>query len=304
MPRSNSTISPFIKWAGGKSQILDYLIDCLPPKFDRYYEPFLGGGALFFKLSSMGKIRRAVISDVNKDLINCYLVIRDEFDALLSRLDYYQKQVDKKDFFYEVARPLFNKIRLKTGLERDVEKAALLIYLNKTCFNGLYRVNSKGEFNVPWGRYENPSLYDLANLSAVRKALGNQENVVIKCCDYKESVKDAEEGDFIYFDPPYQPLNSTSYFTQYTSDSFSEEDQRILAETFRQLDSKGCNVMLSNSYSPLIESLYRDYISRGLLTVAMASRAISCVGNGRGKIPEYIIYNYHLPKLFLGKTGA
>ncbi|MDI9644760.1 MAG: DNA adenine methylase [Candidatus Verstraetearchaeota archaeon] len=287
--------SPFIKWAGGKSQLLDYLINCLPPKFHTYYEPFLGGGALFFKLSSMGKVRWAVISDLNKDLINCYLVIRDEFDALLSRLEYYQKHVREKDFFYEVARPMFNKIKLKTGLERNVEKAALLIYLNKTCFNGLYRVNSRGEFNVPWGRYEKPSLYDLENLNAVKKALGNQENVVIKCCDYREAVKDAQEGDFVYFDPPYQPLKKTSSFTQYTSDSFSEEDQRALADTFRELDRRGCSVMLSNSYSPLIEALYTDYLTKGQLTVAMASRAISCIGNGRGKIPEYIIYNYEVP---------
>jgi DNA adenine methylase len=304
MTQSGSVVSPFIKWAGGKSQILKYLIMSLPPKFECYYEPFLGGGALFFKLRSVGRIRRAVISDLNKDLINCYLVIRDEIDALLSRLDYYQKHVNEKDFFYEVARPLFNKIRLNTGLEKDVEKAALFIYLNRTCFNGLYRVNSKGEFNVPWGRYESPSLYDYRNLIAVSKALKDSDRVEIKCCDYKDAVKDAQAGDFIYFDPPYQPLNRTSSFTQYTADSFSEEDQKTLAETFRKLDKKGCMVMLSNSYSPLIEYLYRDYISRGQLTVAMAPRAISCLGNGRGKIPEYIIYNYQLPKLFLGKQGA
>jgi len=298
MPPRNST-TPFIKWAGGKTQILDKLTECLPPKFNVYYEPFLGGGALFFRLYSRGKIRRAIISDLNRDLINCYIVIRDELDALMSRLDDYQKHVDQKDFFYEVARPAFNKIRLNTGLEKNVEKAALLIFLNKTCFNGLYRVNSKGEFNVPWGRYKAPKLYDTENLKAIKKALNDGGKIAIKCADYREVVKSAEKEDLIYFDPPYQPLNQTSSFTQYTSDAFSDEDQHNLANTFKELDSRGCFVMLSNSYSPLIEKLYKDYITKGYLTVAMAARAISCIGNGRGRIPEYIIYNYLIPKLIV-----
>lgn len=294
MPRNSSPISPFLKWAGGKSQLLDSIVDCLPESFGTYFEPFLGGGALFFRLVSMGKIRRAVLSDANKDLINCYLVVRDGLDALISRLEYYQKYVGAKDFFYEVARPLFNRIRLKTGLERDVEKAALLIYLNKTCFNGLYRVNSRGEFNVPWGRYESPALYDEANLRSVSRAL-DQRRVEIRCCDYRGAVRNASAGDLVYFDPPYQPLNRTSSFTQYTPDSFSEDEQRALAETFRDLDGRGCKVMLSNSCSPTVEALYRDYISRGQFRVAMAARAISCLGDGRGRIPEYIICNYSLP---------
>lgn len=291
MPGNSSPISPFLKWAGGKSQLLDSIVECLPEGFGTYFEPFLGGGALFFRLVSMGRIRRALLSDLNKDLINCFVVVRDELDALISRLEYYQNYVGAKDFFYEVARPLFNKIRLKTGLERDVEKAALLIYLNKTCFNGLYRVNSKGEFNVPWGRYESPALFDEENLRAVSRAL-DQRRVEIRCCDYREAVKSASAGDLVYFDPPYQPLNRTSSFTQYTPDSFSEEDQRALAETFRELDGRGCSVVMSNSCSPLVEELYRDYISKGHFRVAMAARAISCLGDGRGRIPEYIIFNY------------
>jgi len=284
-------IYPFIKWAGGKRQILKYLIANIPLKFECYYEPFLGGGALFFKLRSMGKIKQAVISDSNKDLINCYLVIRDEVDALISRLDYYQKYAGDKNFFYDVARKLFNKIKLNTGLEKNVEKAALFIYLNKTCFNGLYRVNSKGEFNVPWGGHENSLLYDYKNLISVSKALKNSDEIKIKCCDYREAVKSAQAGDFIYFDPPYQAT-----FAQYTADSFSEEDQKILAETFRELDKRGCMVMLSNSKSSLIEYLYKDYISKGQFAVVMAPRVISCLGNERGKTPEYIIYNYCSPK--------
>jgi DNA adenine methylase len=299
MHTHNSSISPFIKWAGGKTQLLDELVACLPSKFNTYFEPFLGGGALFFKLSSVGKISKAVISDLNKDLINCYIVIRDDLDFLISYLNEYQKHVDEMDFFYEVARPAFNKIKLRTGLEKNAEKAALLIYLNKTCFNGLYRVNSKGDFNVPWGRYKSPSLYNIDNLRSVNKAIKDQDRIQIKCCDYREAVKEAQKDDFIYFDPPYQPLNQTSSFTQYTSDAFTPADQRRLAETFTALDKKGSKVMLSNSYSPLIEELYKEYIAKGFLTIAMASRAISCKGSGRGKIPEYIVYNYKIPKLIV-----
>ncbi|XRH75425.1 MAG: DNA adenine methylase [Candidatus Methanosuratincola verstraetei] len=297
MPGNSSSppIYPFLKWAGGKSQLLDNIVGCMPEDFGTYFEPFLGGGALFFRLVSMGRVRRAILSDLNRDLINCYVVVRDELDALISRLEYYQKYVGAKDFFYEVARPSFNKIRLKNGLEKNVEKAALLIYLNKTCFNGLYRVNSKGEFNVPWGRYDSPSLFDEANLRAVSRAL-DQRWVEIMCCDYREAVKLARAGDLVYFDPPYQPLSRTSSFTQYTPDSFSEEDQRALAEAFRDLDGRGCKVVMSNSSSPLVEGLYRDYISRGQFRVAMAARAISCLGDGRGRIPEYIIFNYPMPR--------
>ena len=185
MRSSKSSISPFIKWAGGKTQLLGELVACVPSKFNTYYEPFLGAGALFFKLSSMDKISKAVISDLNKDLINCYLVIRDDLSNFISLLDDYQKHVDEKDFFYDFARPSFNKIKLRTGLEKNVEKAALLIYLNKTCFNGLYRVNSKGGFNVPWGRYKTPKLYSVENLKSVNRALKDEDRIQIKCCDYR-----------------------------------------------------------------------------------------------------------------------
>ncbi len=292
---SQIPISPFLKWAGGKSQLLDALLGCLPDSFGCYFEPFLGGGALFFRLFSMGRIRRAFLSDSNKDLINCYLVVRDELGALLSRLEHYQKHAGAKDFFYEVARPGFNRRKLKTGHEKDVEKAALLIYLNKTCYNGLYRVNSRGDFNVPWGRYGSPKLYDERNMRSVSAAL-NSKGVEIRCCGYREAVGHAGAGDFVYFDPPYQPIARSSSFTQYTPDSFSEGDQRALAEAFRELSQRGCKVMLSNSSTPLVEELYRDCISQGSFRIAMAARAISCVGSGRGRIPEYIICSYPLKR--------
>lgn len=282
--------SPFIKWAGGKSKLLNVLVKCAPQSFGTYYEPFLGGGALFFKLYSMGKIRRAVLSDANKDLMNCYVAIRDNVEALLTELDLLQQHAGEKDFFYGVARPKFSKIQLKTGLEGEVVKAALMLYLNKTCYNGLYRVNSEGEFNVPWGRYENPHIYDEENIREVCKVLRESE-AVLKCCDYQSAVVGAKANDFVYLDPPYQPISATSWFTQYTSDSFAIEDQRKLAKTFNSLDATGCYVLMSNSCSSLIEELYKEYIDRGNVIKTLAARQISCKGSGRGRIYEYIIFN-------------
>jgi len=285
--------SPFIKWAGGKSQLLNVLIKCAPQTFGTYYEPFLGGGALFFKLYSMGRIRRAILSDANKDLMNCYVAIRDNTEALLTELELLQEHASEKEFYYEVARPKFNKIRLRTGLDGDVAKAALLLYLNKTCYNGLYRVNSDGEFNVPWGRYENPRIYDEGNIRKVSKALSDSR-ITLRCCGYDLAVAAAKENDFVYLDPPYQPVSATSWFTQYTPSSFTEEDQRKLAETFKTLDKRGCKLLLSNSYNPLIDDLYKEYIDRGNILKTLAARQISCKGDGRGRIYEYVIYNYPL----------
>jgi DNA adenine methylase len=285
--------SPFIKWAGGKSQLLNVLVKCAPQSFSTFYEPFLGGGALFFKLFSIEKIRRAVLSDANKDLMNCYVAIRDNVDALLTELELLQQHAGEKDFFYEVARPKFSKIQLKTGLEGDIAKAALMLYLNKTCYNGLYRVNSEGEFNVPWGRYENPRIYDEENIQGVSRVL-RTDGLVLKCCDYKSSVAGAKGKDFVYLDPPYQPISATSWFTQYTSDSFAREDQQKLAKIFKDLDETGCYVLMSNSFSPLIEELYKEYIERGNAIKTLAARKISCKDSGRGRIYEYIIYNYRI----------
>lgn len=283
--------SPFLKWAGGKSQLLDTLVRNAPVEFNCYYEPFLGGGACFFRLRSIGKIRHAVISDANRDLINCYVAVRDNLGALLHKLAFLQQHADDKEFYDDVAKPGFNNIRLKSGLEGDIEKASLLIYLNKTCYNGLYRVNSRSEYNVPWGRYKNPRIYDPEILKSVSAALQGP-NIKIKCCDYGKALEEAGEGNFAYLDPPYQPLSSTSIFTQYTPEAFREDDQRRLAGIFKGLDRRGCRVMLSNSYNPLIEGLYSEYLQRGTFEVTMAARQISCKGSGRGQIREYIIRNY------------
>lgn len=285
--------SPFVKWAGGKSQLLNLLVRHVPPKFNAYYEPFLGGGALFFRLYSLGRISHAKLSDANKDLINCYIALRDEEDALLSELETLQSHAGEKDFFYEVGRPKFNRIRLKTGLEGNAERAALFLYLNKTCYNGLYRVNSEGEFNVPWGRYRSPKIYDEENLRHVAAVL-RSPGIEIGCCDYGLSVSSAKAGDFIYLDPPYQPLSKTAWFAHYTPGAFRKPDQERLASVFRQLDARGCLILMSNSFNPLVEELYRSYLLPGRWCKAHATRKISCDGGGRGRIAEYIIRNFDL----------
>lgn len=267
---------------------MEELLKCLPRSFKAYYEPFLGGGALFFKLASMGALSRAIISDSNRDLINCYVAVRDSPEELIEKLSLLQQRASDRAFYESFARRRFNDIRLRTGLEGDVEKASLLIYLNKTCYNGLYRVNSRSEFNVPWGRYRSPRIYDPVNLREVSKVL-NAPYVEIRCCDYAEAVAGAGSGDLVYFDPPYQPLSRTSSFTSYTSGSFSEAEQRRLASVFHELSMRSCSVLLSNSCNPLIGELYAHYIREGKFRKVFAPRQISCKGNGRSSVAEYII---------------
>lgn len=294
--------APFVKWAGGKKQLLDVLLKYMPPNYATYIEPFLGGGAFFFRLHSMGRVKRAFLSDANRDLMNCYFAIRDNLDALLTELELLQGHAGEKDFFYDVARPKFNRLRLKTGMEGEPSKAALLIYLNKTCYNGLYRVNSRGEFNVPWGRYHRPRIYDESNIKVLGSIL-RDPMIRIFCCEFSSALSNAKSGDFIYLDPPYHPLNVTSSFTSYTPNSFSEEDQRRLAETFKDLDRRGCFLLMSNSLSPLIGELYGKYIDSGRSAKILAARQISCKGNGRGRIYEYILSNFALDhaKISTGK---
>jgi DNA adenine methylase len=278
---------PILKWAGGKSQLLDTLESNFPSSFGTYFEPFLGGGAVFFRLAALGKITRAVLSDLNKDLINCYVAVRDHTDQLLAQLQKFQRHARDKRFFYQVARNRFNEIQLETGLEGDVEKASLLLYLNKTCYNGLYRVNQKGGFNVPWGRYKNPRIYDERNLHAVQKAL-SLPGVQMSCVDYSSATADAQADDFVYFDPPYQPVSRTANFTSYTAQSFTLDDQVKLAKTFTDLHAKGCFVMLSNS--PRVRKLYENPDFR--IKRVKAVRVISCVGNDRGPVEELLVLNY------------
>lgn len=271
---------PFVKWAGGKRQIVDKLLMHAPDEFNTYYEPFVGGGALLFELSP----KKAVINDSNKELINVYNVLRNEekFKKMCSILNTYEKN-NSEEFYYE----LRNKDRNKSSFDRlsDYKRAGRTIYLNKACFNGLYRVNSKNEFNVPFGKKTKVNTYDIGNLITVSNYL-TMNDIKILNVDFEESVKDAQKGDFIYFDPPYD--SETSIFNSYTEDGFGKEEQRRLAKVYKELSNKGCYVMLSNNNTTLIKELYKDFN----IHIIEAKRSINSNGKKRGKVEEVIITNY------------
>ena len=258
-----------------------------PHEFASYFEPFLGGAAVFFDLHNKGRISKATLSDSNADLINCYVVIRDNLHQLVTKLEALQKLSMDENFYYKVARSRFNSIRLKDPEEGNLEKAALLIYLNKTCYNGLYRVNKKGEFNVPWGKYRNPHLMDKTNLIEISHIL-NEDGVSLRWSDYKDIASRIKADDFVYFDPPYHPTSSTASFTAYTPGDFGLEEQKKLAESFDSLDRKGAMLMLSNS--PKASQYYEDkgYTIHRLKAV----RAISSIGSKRGPVEEILVTNY------------
>jgi DNA adenine methylase len=267
--------SPPLKWAGGKSQLLPTLEQFLPPSFNRYFEPFVGGGAMFFRLWSADHKLSATLADANAELINCYKVIATDVDRLIEEL---KKHKNDKDYFYAIRS-------LDTHTLDSYERAARLIYLNKTCFNGLYRVNSRGQFNVPFGSYKNPKTCDEDNLRAVAAALRKAD---LKCALFAETLRGAKKDDFVYLDPPYQPISATSNFTGYTSLCFGEQDQKRLADAIKQLDKRGCYFMLSNSDNDLIRRLYKGF----KIETVQASRAINCRGDRRGKITELVVRNY------------
>ena len=264
-------VKPPVKWAGGKGQLLSQFEPLFPGRFNLYVEPFLGGGAVFFRLLP----EKAVLIDNNPELINFYLVVRDDLEALLSRLRGHRNE---KDYYYQVRA-------LDPESLDPVERASRFLFLNKTGYNGLWRVNRKGKHNVPFGRYGNPKIADEDNLRRVSSAL-KKADVILG--DFGEALDFAKEGVFVYMDPPYHPLSETSCFTSYTSDAFGEDEQRRLAEVFRRLDEKGSMVMLSNSDTPLIRELYSGYD----IKVVYAKRAINCRADGRGMITELVIRNY------------
>ena len=271
---------PFVKWAGGKRQIMDKLTKYVPDEFNTYYEPFIGGGALLFELSP----KKAVINDSNRELMNVYEVLCDEdkFKKLCSVLNSYEREHSEK-FYYEIR----NKDRNKNTYNRlsDYTKAARTIYLNKACFNGLYRVNSKNEFNVPFGKKTKVNTYEGGNLITVSNYL-TMNDIKILSTDFEEAVKAAQKGDFVYFDPPYD--SDTSTFNSYTEEGFGKAEQRRLANVFKELDKKGVYVMLSNHNTILVNELYKDYN----IHVIEAKRNINSNGNKRGKVEEVIITNY------------
>ncbi len=271
---------PFVKWAGGKRQVINELLKFVPDEFDTYYEPFVGGGALLFELSP----KKAVINDSNEELMNVYNVLCNEekFKKMCNLLNSYETK-HSEEFYYNIR----NKDRSKTAFNRlsDYTRAARTIYLNKACFNGLYRVNSKNEFNVPFGKKTHVNTYEGSNLITVSNYL-TMNDVKILSVDFEEAVKDAKKGDFVYFDPPYD--SDTKSFTSYTETGFDKSEQTRLARVFKQLDKKGVYVMLSNHSTVLVNELYKDYH----IYKIEAKRNINANGKKRGKVEELIITNY------------
>ena len=271
---------PFVKWAGGKRQVINELLKYVPDEFDTYYEPFVGGGALLFELSP----KKAVINDSNEELMNVYNVLCNEKKKkkMCNLLNSYETK-HSEEFYYNIR----NKDRSKTAFNRlsDYTRAARTIYLNKACFNGLYRVNSKNEFNVPFGKKTHVNTYEGSNLITVSNYL-TMNDVKILSVDFEEAVKDAKKGDFVYFDPPYD--SDTKSFTSYTETGFDKSEQTRLARVFKELDKKGVYVMLSNHSTVLVNELYKDY---HIYTIE-AKRNINANGKKRGKVEELIITNY------------
>jgi len=276
-----SKAKPFLKWVGGKTQLLSQFEKFYPPKYNNYFEPFLGGGAVFFNLTP----KKAYLNDINKTLIGTYKNIKKKPRGIIKLLDilqrdYYKKsKIDRENFYYSI-REEYNNLPAE-----DFKKSAYLIFLNKTCYNGMYRENSEGKFNVPFGRYRKPLILDKENLLAVSKVL---KNIALTSVDFEKAVKHARKNDFIYFDPPYHPLSQTSSFTSYSNNGFLENDQIKLKRVFNELNKRGCLVMLSNSYTPFIRNLYKEYKQ----FIVMANRAINCKAEGRGAIKELVILNY------------
>jgi len=268
---------PFLKWAGGKTQLTDALLERMSSAFNVYHEPFVGSGALFFRLYRERKVRRAVLSDLNAELIDTYLAIRDcvsEVVKLLAAFPY------SKEFYYSI------RAKAPWQLSRP-ERAARMIYLNKTGYNGLYRVNRQGKFNVPFGRHKSPKYLDQENLLAVSEAL---QNVDILCAPFETVLERAVPGDWVYFDPPYAPLSQTANFTSYHANGFGPSDQKRLRDVCVELSKNKVCVMLSNSNTETIRSLYDSpYFT---IEEVLANRAINCNGAKRGKITELIITNY------------
>lgn len=297
--KRTDNVHPFVKWVGGKGQLIDILKNNLPSgigtSITKYAEPFVGGGALLFDLINHFEFDEIYINDNNKELINTYNAVKYCSEQLVVELKNIEIQynnlpeIEQQAFYYK-KRTRFNELVLSE--KTSLEKALLFIFLNKTCFNGIYRVNKKGEFNVPFGKRK---VANLCNEENIYKASELLRKVVIRSCDYRDVLSFADESTFVYFDPPYRPLNATSSFTSYTEDAFDDENQRELAALFRELSQRGAKVMLSNSDPKNVnaaDNFFDElYFGFNIMRVS-AIRAINSVGSRRGKINELLITNY------------
>lgn len=273
------TLQPFTKWTGGKRQLLPVIRELIPKTYNRYFEPFVGGGALFFDLAP----KDAVINDFNAELINCYQQIKDNPQELIEILKVHQ-EYNSKEYYLDLRSADRDE---RIDMMSEVQRAARILYMLRVNFNGLYRVNSKSQFNVPYGRYKNPKIVDEELISAISVYINNNQ-LEIKVGDFEKAIVDVRTGDFVYFDPPYIPLSETSAFTSYTHEGFSFADQVRLRDAFKRLSDTGAYVMLSNSSSALVEELYKDFN----IHYVEATRTNGAKSSSRGKISEIIVTNY------------
>lgn len=271
------TATPIVKWCGGKTKLLPELRARLPKAFKCYFEPFMGGGALFFALEP----KDAVLGDMNGELINAYRVVARDAEGLAEMLSVHRRAHAREKYYYEI-RDIWNE---GGWTDDSTARASAFLYLNKTCFNGLWRVNRKGEFNVPRGSYKNPTIYEVGNLRAAAAVLARAK---LHTDGYATTTATAAKGDFVYFDPPYDPISKTSNFTAYTKDVFGDKQQEELARYAETLHRRGVSVMLSNNDTPFIRNLYRGFC----IDTVQCGRSINSKGDKRGKVDEVIITSY------------
>ncbi len=276
--KKNKLVAPVVKWVGGKRQLLETFMDLIPKKFSSYCEPFLGGGALLFELQP----KKAYVNDINADLILVYKVIRDDVEKLISELANFKNDAE---IFYSVRD--WDRDKEKYNSLSDVQRAARIIYLNKTCYNGLYRVNNAGEFNSPFGSYRNPNIINAPVLLAVSKYF-NSAQIQLTSCDYAEVLAEIPKNTFVYLDPPYDPISTTSNFTGYSKGGFNRDEQIRLKECCDFLTANKIKFMLSNSKTDFILDLYSAYN----INTVQAKRAINSIGSGRGNVEEIVVRNY------------
>jgi DNA adenine methylase len=296
-PLEDCKLEPILKWAGGKRRIAHFLSKFLPGSIERYFEPFLGGASLFLYLAKTKPKFKAILSDSNMDLINVYKCVRDDVDDLVALLEVHQSE------YYKKREEYYYSIRDTYAPSDKLEKAACLIFLNKTCYNGLYRVNRSGFFNVPHGTHPRPTICNSKRLFSFSEILQRSEAEII-CDDYRNVIQRCQRSDVIYLDPPYYPTTRTAYFHEYTKEDFGYLEQTILAKEFRKLSNMGCTVLLSNSSSPLISELYKNYNIMRIST----TRSINCDASKRLKHQELLVTNkrlvfpraptYHARKMF------
>lgn len=274
----NKLVAPVVKWVGGKRQIIDQITKYVPKTFSTYYEPFLGGGAVLFELQP----RKAVVNDINSELINLYEVIKDNVEELIEDLKQHRNE---EDYFYEIRE--LDRDKDKYNKLTPVQRASRIIYLNKTCYNGLFRVNKAGEFNTPFGNYKNPNIVNEITLRAVSNYF-NKAKITFICKDFEEVLKGARKGAFVYLDPPYYPVSDTASFTGYDKGGFDRDEQIRLKKTCDKLNEKGIKFLLSNSATNFIKDLYKDY----RIEVIQAKRAINSKADKRGEIDEVLVMNF------------